>query len=45
MTVAIKKLDSVEIQLAKQLILMFGFDDKNSSLPSDEKDYECATSL
>lgn len=33
--VEIRKLKPNEIELAKELILMFGFDDKNSSLPSD----------
>jgi len=32
----IKKLDSGEIALAKELILLFGFDDENHVLPSDE---------
>ena len=35
MNFEIKKLDSGEIELAKQLILLFGFDDDNRSLPSD----------
>ena len=32
----IRKLEGGEIELAKQLILMFGFDIENSKLPSDE---------
>ena len=32
----VKKLESREIDLAKELILLFGFDDENRSLPSDE---------
>ena len=32
----IRKLDCDEIELAKDLILMFGFDDENRILPSDE---------
>lgn len=36
MSLSIKKLDSNEMALAKELILMFGFDDENDFLPSDE---------
>ncbi|CAN5265750.1 GNAT family N-acetyltransferase [soil metagenome] len=36
MNLKIKKLNSNEIETAKQLISMFGFDDENSLLPSDE---------
>ncbi len=32
----IRKLDPNEINLAGDLILMFGFDDENGLLPSDE---------
>lgn len=32
----VKNLESGEIDLAKELILLFGFDDENRSLPSDE---------
>lgn len=36
MNFSIKKLDSSEIDFAKELILLFGFDDENHVLPSDE---------
>lgn len=36
MNLKIKKLNANEIETAKQLILMFGFDDENLSPPSDE---------
>ena len=34
--VKIKRLSHKEINLAKQLILLFGFDDKNPALPGNE---------